>query len=219
MPHSVPLLGYVAVASALCAAVILLGYLIRRPPLDLRTKIRLALGLGLLPTITAAAGTAAGMQTTAERHFCGSCHVMTRHSNDSNRKTSQTLAARHSRNSFFGDRSCYVCHADYGMLGYPMTKLSGLRHVWEYYVGGFRDMPIEEALPKIKLRKPYDNSNCRHCHTGTLAHWSQVPDHVSLEKELSTNRVSCTSGGCHGYAHPFTKPDSERARQDRKHTP
>ncbi|MGE0328807.1 MAG: hypothetical protein AB7S68_41210, partial [Polyangiaceae bacterium] len=113
--------------------------------------------------------------------------------------------ARHSRTPFFGDRSCYVCHADYGMYGYAMTTAGGMRHVYEYYLGGYKDMTLEEAEKKIHLRKPSDNTNCRQCHTTTASVWRSVPDHISLSAELASNRVSCTSAGCHGYAHPFSK--------------
>jgi hypothetical protein len=68
-------------------------------------------------------------------------------------------------------------------------------------------MTLEEAKSAIHLRKPYDNTNCRQCHTSTLHDWRRVPDHESLKEELADNRVSCASAGCHGYAHPFTKRD------------
>jgi hypothetical protein len=159
----------------------------------------------VLPAIAAASSTVAGMERTTEREFCGSCHVMTAHFEDASDPKSQSLAARHSRNPFFGEKSCYVCHADYGMYGYAMTKAGGMRHVYEYYLGGYRSMPLEEFTRIIHLRKPYDNTNCRQCHTTTLHDWRRVPDHESLKAELESNKVSCASAGCHGYAHPFTK--------------
>lgn len=183
----------------------IIGYLRRKPKLSFGTKIYLLFGLGVLPAAAAASSTAAGMQTTTERHFCGSCHVMERHVSDSNDPKSQSLAARHGRNPLFGGQNCYTCHADYSMFGYPITKLNGMRHVYEYYFGGYGQMTLDEAVSKIHIIKPYDNANCRHCHTGTLEDWSKVPDHASLARELASNRVSCASAGCHGYAHPFSK--------------
>ena len=97
------------------------------------------------------------------------------------------------------------------MLGYPLTKLNGMRHVYMYYIAGWRNLSPEESQAKIHLVKPYDNTNCRQCHSGTLDDWSSVAEHVALEEELQRNTVSCASGGCHGYAHPFSKPDGERA--------
>jgi cytochrome c-type protein NapC len=185
----------------------LLHFLIKRPALDLRRKLLLLLGLGVFPTVAAATSTVAGMEQTTHREFCGSCHVMSAHFDDTKDPTAQSLAARHSRNAFFGDRSCYVCHADYGMFGYAVTKAGGMRHVYMYYLGGYRQMSLEEAKKDIHLIKPYDNTNCRQCHTTTLADWRRVAEHDSLRVELESNKVSCASAGCHGYAHPFTKPD------------
>jgi cytochrome c-type protein NapC len=202
-------IGVVALLSAGVAASILLVYLIRKPVANLRTKLWLFLGLGVFPAITGASSTVGGMQATTHRHFCGSCHVMTAHFEDTLDPASQSLAARHSRNPFFGGKSCYVCHADYGMYGYAMTKVAGMRHVYEYYLRGYKDMPLEQAKKVIRLLKPYDNTNCRQCHTTTLHDWRRVPDHESLKAEVESNKVSCASAGCHGYAHPFTKAASK----------
>lgn len=205
MPHAGPWLGYVALASAACAIAILAYFLAKRPPLDLRMKLWLLFGLGVFPALTAATSTVAGMERTTEREFCGSCHVMDAHFEDTSDPNAQSLAARHSRNAHFGANSCYVCHADYGMYGYPLTKLGGMRHVYFYYFGGYDKLTLEEAKREIHLAKPYDNLNCRQCHTTTARGWKDVPDHQSLQKELAANQVSCASAGCHGFAHPFTK--------------
>ena len=120
-------------AAAAAAATILVWFLIKRPPLHLRVKLALLLGLGVFPALAAASSTVAGMEATTHREFCGSCHVMGSHFRKRHRlhRWAQSLAARHSRNPFFGDRSCYVCcHADYGMYGYAMTKAGGLRHAF-----------------------------------------------------------------------------------------
>jgi nitrate/TMAO reductase-like tetraheme cytochrome c subunit len=199
-------LGVVALSCAAAAAAILIWYLIRKPPLTLAVKLWLLLGLGVFPALGATSSTVTGMEATTNREFCGSCHVMTAHLEDAVAPDSQSLAARHTRNPFFGEKSCYVCHADYGMYGYAMTKAGGMRHVYEYYLGGYMSMSLEEARDKIHLRKPYDNTNCRQCHTTSLHDWRRVPDHESLKVELDSNQVSCASAGCHGYAHPFTKP-------------
>jgi cytochrome c-type protein NapC len=202
----------IVLIASLAAAAILVGFLVKKPVIDLRVKLWLALGLGVLPALAAATSTVSGMERTTDREFCGSCHVMGAHFEDSKNPASQSLAARHSRNPFFGDRSCYVCHADYGMYGYAMTKMGGLRHVYLYYFGGFGEMSLEEAKKAIHLVKPYDNLNCRQCHTTTIHDWRRVPDHESLKLELESNKVSCASAGCHGYAHPFTKPDEKAHR-------
>jgi cytochrome c-type protein NapC len=198
-------LGVIAIVSAICAAAILLRFLVKKPTLDVRTKLLLLFGLGVFPALAAVSSTMAGMEATTHREFCGSCHVMGPYFENTADPKAQSLSARHSRNPFFGDRSCYVCHADYGMFGYAVTKAGGMRHVYEYWLGGYRSMTLEESKRAIHLLKPYDNHNCRQCHTTTVQDWRRIPDHQSLEEELATNKVSCASAGCHGYAHPFTK--------------
>lgn len=199
-------LGFTAIFCALIAAAILVYYLVKKPFIDFRMKLQLFLGLGVLPAVTGVSSTVSGMDATTHREFCGSCHVMQTHYQDASDPKAQSLAARHSRNPFFGEKSCYVCHADYGMYGYAMTKAGGMRHVYEYYLGGYNKMPLEKFNQIIHLQKPYDNANCRQCHTATLSDWSKVSDHVSLKTELESNKVSCASAGCHGFAHPFNKP-------------
>ncbi len=205
-------LGIVALGCAGIAAVILVVYLLKRPVLDLRVKLWLLLGLGVFPGIAGASSTFVGMEATTHREFCGSCHVMIPHFDDAAALDSQSLGARHSRNPYFGGKSCYVCHADYGMYGYVLTKAGGMRHVYEYYFKGYREMSLAEAKDKIHLQKPYDNLNCRQCHTSTLHDWRRVPDHESLKKELDENVVSCASAGCHGFAHPFSKTEEQKRK-------
>lgn len=208
-------LDALSVVSLLCAGVaaaILIRYLFTRPPLNLVNKLWLFAGLGALPALAATTSTVTGMHATTERRFCGSCHVMSAHYADTNNPKSQSLAARHSRNPFFGGRSCYVCHADYGMYGYAATKSGGLMHVYRYYFEGYSSMSLAEANRTIRLVKPYNNVNCRQCHTTSLHDWKRVPEHGALEQELAENKVSCASAGCHGYAHPFTKKQEKQAR-------
>ncbi len=202
-------LSLMALMAIAAAAAILLVFLVKNPPLDLRVKLWLFAGLGVFPFLGATSSTIAGMEATTERPFCGSCHVMAEHYEDSSDPLSQSLAARHSRNPMFGERSCYVCHADYGMYGYALTKASGMGHVYEYFLGGYREMTMEEAREKVHLRKPYDNTNCRQCHTASLKDWKRVPEHESLRTQLESNEVSCASSGCHGFAHPFFKSQEE----------
>src|SRR5450432_832110 len=199
-------LGFVVLGASAAAAAILVRHLVKRPPLDLRAKLALLLGLGVFPALAAVTSTVAGMEATTHREFCGSCHVMDAHYRNASDPQAQSLAARHSRNPFFGDRSCYVCHANYGMYGYPLTKAGGMRHVYEYYLGGYRQMSLESALKVIHLRKPYDFFINDQATTETDRDWRRVPDHRSLKTELAENKVSCVSAGCHGFAHPFSKP-------------
>jgi nitrate/TMAO reductase-like tetraheme cytochrome c subunit len=186
------------------AAVLLLWFLIRRPALTKSTKVILMFGIGILPLMTAANGNIAGFHATTQRSFCGSCHVMTPYSDDSDNRESTSLAARHARNQMFGETNCYTCHADYGMFGVVVTKMGGLRHVYEYTMH-YRNMPVKQFLEEIEIRKPFPNSTCIHCHSTENPMWSTISDHTSTLDRLRAGTLSCASEGCHGPAHPFSK--------------
>ena len=196
----------VALACAAISALLVIWYLVRRPALTNATKLVLLLGIGVLPITTAATGNVAGYEATKSRRFCSSCHVMTPYGADGGDPKSTTLPARHGRNALFGDDNCYACHADYSMFGTVTTKLGGLRHVYEY-VFHYHDMPLEEAKLKIHIRKPFQNSTCMHCHSTEGPSWNGVKEHASLLGRVRSGAVSCASAGCHGPAHPFTKPE------------
>jgi cytochrome c-type protein NapC len=193
-----------AIVCAGLAALLMVWFLVRKPALTRATKIALLLGIGALPLATATTGNIANFEATKSRRFCGSCHVMTPYKTDSEDPNSTTLAARHSRNALFGDENCYACHADYGMYGTVVTKLGGLRHVYEYTLH-YHDMPLAEAREKIHIRKPFPNSTCMHCHSTEVPNWNAVKEHASLRDRARGGEVSCASEGCHGPAHPFSK--------------
>ncbi len=198
-----PLLA-AAIGCAATSAILMLWYLVRRPALSNATKIVLLFGIGVLPIATATTGNVAGFEATKARSFCGSCHVMTPYSADSNDPLSTTLAARHGRNADFGDDNCYACHANYGMYGTILTKLGGLRHVYEYSLH-YRNMSLAEARATIHIREPFQNATCMHCHSTEGPIWKLGKDHASLLARLRSGEVSCASAGCHGPAHPFSK--------------
>lgn len=198
-----PLLA-AAIGCAALSALLVLWFLVRRPALTHTTKLILFAGIGALPIMTATTGNIAGFEATKTRRFCGSCHVMAPYADDSNNLHSTTLAARHARNDLFGDQNCYACHADYGMFGTVATKLAGLRHVYEYSFN-YRDMPIEQFLQTITIRKPFQNATCMHCHSTRGPSWNAVAEHASLGDRVRGGEPSCTSAGCHGPAHPFSK--------------
>jgi hypothetical protein len=202
-------LAQISLVCAFVAIGILGVFLVLRPRINHAAKVWLLLGLGVLPISTAATGNIEGYETTKKRAFCGSCHVMGRHQADAEDPKSQSLAARHARNKMFGEDNCYMCHADYGMYGTVLTKLGGMRHVWLYYTE-YRDVPIDRALETIHLVKPFPNSNCMECHSTDDKLWLRVPDHMSSLQDVRDGRISCASGGCHGYAHPFDKPEPRK---------
>jgi cytochrome c-type protein NapC len=196
-----PWLAWSAVGMASAAAIILLWYLFRRPPLGGMVKGLLLLGFGVLPLGAAMASNAVGFQHMKHRVFCGSCHVMEPFTEDAADPRSLTLASRHSRNAAFGDESCYTCHQDYGMFGTVATKVGGLRHVWEYYTG-FDDLTIEEALPLIEIYEPFPNASCIHCHSTEGPLWLGVDEHSAVLEEVRSGETSCASASCHGPPHP-----------------
>lgn len=210
--HAAPsVFGMLALACSGLASIILLVYLIKRPPLSLGTKLWLFFGLGVLPIGTAVTGNVAGMEASTEVAFCNGCHVMRAHTGDAHDELSQTLAARHTRNKLFGHESCYVCHSDYGMFGTLFTKLGGMNHVVQY-LKEFHEYSLEEALPKIYAihkKKPMPNRNCQQCHSGSNKLWLQVPEHASSKADVASGKISCGSAGCHGFAHPFSKPGAQ----------
>jgi cytochrome c-type protein NapC len=199
-------LAVLELACAGLAAAILVSYLAFHPPLVRATKLWLLLGLGVFPIGAAFAGNVQGFEATKQRSFCGSCHVMALHQQDSDDPASGSLAARHARNAMFGDVNCYVCHADYGMFGTVMTKAGGLRHVW-LYLTEYRNTSLAEAKKTIRLRAPERmNDNCMECHSTRDTLWLRLPDHKAALDDVRAGRVSCASEGCHGFAHPFFRP-------------
>lgn len=208
MAMHVSITGWIALACGVLAAAILIAYLVRRPPLTSGVKGALFVGLGVLPILTAMLGNIEGWHATKTHEFCGSCHVMERHLEDAEDPFSTSLAAVHSRNANFGNESCYVCHAEYVMFGPIVTKLNGMVQAL-HYITDYRTMPVDEAVLKMGLFKPYPNSNCIRCHTTRSPFFTQQPDHHGLLEDLRTGQTSCVSAGCHGYAHPFSKQPEE----------
>lgn len=198
-------LAAITIGFAIFSALIVIWYLLRRPLLTRSTKITLLFGIGLLPLGAAMSGNYAGFEATKERRFCGSCHVMTPYSNDSGNPKSETLAARHGRNEMFGHENCYACHADYGMFGTITTKIGGMRHVY-LYLTEYHSMSLDEAREKIHIIKPFSNEACMRCHSTRSPVWNAVGDHASTLHRVRAGTLSCASDGCHGPAHPFSKP-------------
>ena len=201
--------GALAVGTAFIAALLLVPYLVRRPALSAGVRLQLLLGLAIFPFIAAVATPASGMERTTERDFCGSCHVMEAHVADLADPHSAGLAARHSHNKLMGGHPCYTCHANYGMLGYPLTKLKGMSHVYNYYLRGYRSWPLDKFLAEVRIAEPFPNQNCQQCHSGSLASFQNVREHMAASEALSTGSISCASAGCHGVAHPFSKRPEE----------
>lgn len=196
--------GWIALAGAALSALVILWFLITRPQITRTTKIALLFGIGVFPLMTAGSGNYAGFEATKAVRFCGSCHVMTPYKNDAQNPKSNSLAAIHTRTAAFGHESCYTCHADYGMFGTIKTKMGGMGHVYEYLFN-FHQLTLDEAIPKIHLKKPFQSSTCIRCHTTSAPGWAAVGDHAGLLDEMRSGKVGCVGEGCHGPAHPWSK--------------
>ena len=208
------ILTYVALAAAGTAGIILVGYLIRRPALGRTTKLWLFAGLGPLPILAAMIGNVANFEVTKDRTFCARCHTMDLYAEDAADPMSASLAALHSKNPMFGGQSCYICHADYGMFGMPLTKLGGMRHVWYYYTQNW-EAP-DHAPPK--LLKPYSHEACKQCHPPGGPR--QPLEHQVHLQAILKNEVGCTAAGCHGRPHPVNpKTVAEAVRAPMKAAP
>ena len=188
----------VALGFAALAAIILILYLLRRPPLQGSTKLWLLLGIGIFPIGAALTGNVVGFERSKEREFCGSCHTMERHVRDAADPASLTLAARHSRNPLFGSESCFTCHKDYVIFGDVLTKLRGMVHLWAYYT---KYGPLASSPPsEIHLYKPYPDWNCMQCHAPTRPKWRA--GHAGLLDSLVKGTQRCSDAKCHGPIHP-----------------
>lgn len=203
------LLVVATIVFALVALGIMLWFLVRRPAITGATKLVLLAGIFVFPLLSAMSGNVSGYDTTQKRHFCGGCHVMIPYTDDAEDPNSKSLASMHARNELFGDRNCYRCHEDYAMFGAVTTKATGLVHAY-HYVKTYWSMPAAEALGIIELYNPYPNHNCMHCHSTELPGFIELTDHKGALESIRSGQESCVSSGCHGPAHPFSKPKKKK---------
>jgi cytochrome c-type protein NapC len=190
------LLKLTALVAASIAILILVWYLVRRPPLGRFTKVMLLFGLGVMPLGVALTGNIAGFEYTLKRQFCGSCHVMLPYTQDAEDPTSNSLAAIHSRNHAFGEESCYTCHADYQMFGTMTTKVNGLRHLYYYITEYANTGPYGEGGPKIHMYKAFQNGMCTRCHSTEAPNWLKNEEHAGMLEDLRKGDAKCVD--CHG---------------------
>jgi len=163
-------------------------------------RIVLLVGLLGLPLLLSIGNLSFGMHESSTTHFCLSCHEMQRHGKSLFVDNRQALAAVHYQNRFVDRETvCYSCHKDYAMFGDVTAKLNGLRHVWAHYIAGVPD--------KIKLYRPYPNSNCLHCHDDSRRFVDSVA-HRPLLDALYAGTTSCLS--CHATVHDMAKVDAEQ---------
>lgn len=186
--------AWIAIAGAALSAVVLLWYLVARPPLDRTTKIALLFGIGVFPLATAGSGNYAGFEATKAVRFCGSCHVMTPIL-EALSSDKESLASIHYRRGLVPhDEACYTCHSGYGIWGTMDAKMAGVMHMVRTLTGNYK-LPIE-------LHGTFDINSCLNCHATSQA-FRDVKEHQDpeVQKALLSHEMSCT-GVCHPEAHP-----------------
>ncbi len=184
---------YMGIASVALAVIILIciEFLFKNRIRQNNYRILLIISLFVLPVLVTMSASTTVMETTKSVQSCNTCHIMEPFVNDLSDPESPTLAARHFKNKWISQYQCYTCHTTYGAHGTLEGKRDGFRH-WLLYVTGTWNEPI-------RYSGSYPNQNCVACHGGT-SKFTDVNSHIALSKELSSDRVSCTS--CHGPAHP-----------------
>ena len=208
--HGLLVLGTLVLAGA--AASILVVFLYKRPALGLATKLWLFAGLGVLPILAAGSGNIAGFQSSTKVEFCNGCHVMNPYVADARDPKSDTLAAIHARNGYFGQDACYTCHEDYSMFGAVTTKMQGMKHMQVYYTT-YRNADPMNPQPPIKLYEPFKVTNCTHCHSLTAPTFRDVDDHKDAMDKILAGKMVCNSSSCHDHAHPnFSEQAKEAMR-------
>ncbi len=184
-----------ALVASVIAIIILVYYLVVRPPLGRATKVVLLFGLGVMPLAVSLAGNISGFEYTLKTEFCGSCHVMRPYVEDAADRTSSSLASIHSRNSTFGHESCYTCHADYQIFGAMTTKANGLKHLYFYLTEYSNTGPYGEGGKPIHMYKAFNNTMCTRCHSTEAPRWAAVEDHAGTIGDLRKGDVKCLD--CH----------------------
>jgi len=193
-------MGALPVATILVAiALVLVGVL--RPHLLTR-------GIGALfgfvvivvyPVFIAVMGTSAHVEHSKTVGYCTSCHPMQKYGKSLMIDNPRYLPAAHFQNSRVPrETACFACHTTYTLYGDLNAKLGGLRHVWINYLG---------TIPNpIKIREPYNNRECLHCHDGTRG-FEDNSEHQKDREKIQKNQLSCLSEGCHPDVHAVDELD------------
>ncbi len=192
--------GLIGVVIALVVLTITLaGVFLVRPSVTVGAtgKILAFVSLCVLPVLCISMGMSFHMQRSQQTSSCISCHSMASHGQSLHLEDPKYIPAQHFQNHFVPpDTACYTCHTDYTMYGPWKSRLDGLRYVYMTYIG---------TVPKtIHLKGKYSNLQCLHCHAGARdfeQHLAQMPP----IGDLTSNRISCLSSGCHDMIHNATE--------------
>jgi cytochrome c-type protein NapC len=162
-------------------------------------KIVAFLALFIVPLVALGVGASEHMERSEKTQFCLSCHIMEPYGRTLYVDDPSYIPAAHFQNHRVpADKACYTCHTDYAMFGTIQAKLNGLHHVYVYWFG--------TPMSPIHLYHPYNNRECLHCHAGARS-FEDGPTHTALMGDLKSNKLSCTTSGCHDTFHPVDKLD------------
>ena len=160
-------------------------------------KILAFLAFFIVPVVAASVGASEHLERSKQTQFCLSCHIMEPWGKSLYVDDPSFLPAAHFQNHRVpADEACYTCHTDYAMYGTIRAKLSGLHHVYAYYLG----TPVQP----LHVYHPYNNRECLHCHAGARSFKSN-PTHAAMMDDLKANKLSCISSGCHDTIHNVEK--------------
>src|SRR5262249_53264876 len=187
-------------------SIALLAVLFFRPQITATRggKVLAFLVLLCLPALCVVMGMSAQLERSKSTAFCLSCHVMEPYGKSLFIDDPQHLAAAHFQNHRVPpNQACYTCHANYAMFGGFKAKLSGLKHMYVYYLG------TPPAPEQIKLYEPYNNRECLHCHLGARSFEEGAVHNADPETlpAVRANKLSCLSSGCHEVVHNVAQLD------------
>lgn len=173
--------------------------------MTLKTKLNLLFCLIIFPFafIFAISTSFISLKKGSTNTFCGSCHLMKSHYEGLVEPKSQYLSAKHYRLREKQEDQCATCHVNYRWLGPLEARWRGAKHLLTYYL----DPKLREE--KLKLKEPYPNNNCLHCHIDRK-NFENSKAHEPVLCEIKINEISCIS--CHGPMHP--KGDGGKSKNE-----
>lgn len=179
----------------LAVAVIVL--IVLRPGLTLERggKILAFLALFISPIVVTAVGTYGHLENSKSTRFCLSCHVMAPYGESLHIDGKAHLPAVHYQNNLMPrENACYTCHTTYTMFGDFRAKLTGMKHVYVYYLGTIPE--------KLHVYEKYSNRECLHCHGGARR-YEESEFHAPILEDIRNDVTSCLE--CHDHIHEVEK--------------
>jgi nitrate/TMAO reductase-like tetraheme cytochrome c subunit len=181
------------------ASILLILVVVIRPSITASRegKILAFVALFIVPIIALGVGASEHVERSEQTQFCLSCHIMEPYGKTLYVDDSAYIPAAHFQNHRVpADTACYTCHTDYAMFGTLRAKVEGLHHVYVYWFG--------TPMDPIRLYHPYNNRECLHCHSGARS-FEESATHTAMMDDLKSNKISCTTSGCHDTFHPVEK--------------